>query len=75
MPKVQSYLLVCLQDEVTAVEASDVLARWGDRGAIPALKVAVVAAEKKERGRPTPENQRALQFLETNLKSLEARFQ
>jgi hypothetical protein len=73
MPKVQSYLLVSLEDPATAVEASDGLARWGDRGAIPALRVAVVAAEKEERARRTIENQRALKFLETNLQSLEAR--
>jgi len=73
MPKVQSYLLVCLQDPVNAVEASDVLAKWGDRGAIPALKVAVEAAAESERARPTIENQRALKFLEANLERLEAR--
>jgi hypothetical protein len=73
MPKVQSYLLVSLQDPATAVVASDVLARWGDRGAIPALKAAVEAAAESERARPTIENQRALKFLEANLQTLEAR--
>jgi len=73
MPKVQSYLLVSLQDPATAVEASDVLARWGDRGAIPALKVAIEGAAESERARPTIENQRALKFLEANLQRVEAR--